>query len=663
MTAEESARSYLYDGFISYSHAADDLLAPRLQAGLQRFAKPWWRRRAVRLFRDESSLAANPHLWSSIVEALDSSEWFVLLLSPEAAGSVWVGREIEHWLADRDPGRIIPVVTSGDFGWLHGVFLEEPRWVDFRFAKGETQLDLNNPEFAAAVADVASAIRGVPKDELASEEVKQHRRTIRTVWVAGLALVSLAVAAVGFAISADRQAKIAEENERLAIAEADRAVAAEEAEARQRALAESEAERAIASRDFAVAAAADAEAQRLLDHGIREVDRDPETAIVLVLLAVVEAEDANDPETIRQRAIPLLVDALGAYRVRASWEDGRLALSPDGTRLYSIDDDLIEARDVESNATLWSHPLGDVQLARIAVSPDGETVVVSANRTRASPVLIVFASDGSKTTEIPIGDCRVSEAVWAPGFSGDGRYFAEFVGSANCDEDAEESWVTVFETENWTPVQQVRSTPDVEFGGPLGVEDTVHFSADAGLVLVSGRGAFTELRTFPDLELVRRYGSGHKDAALSPNGELVAIRSLGNNPILIDAATGEPVVELRLDTGLTEGAHDSVGFSPDGTKTVVKVGQWVYVFEVPSGQLLVRLDVPFAGPEHYWTTDGNHLLWRRALYYVGAQEELDFPLDFVQLVEIARTSLSEIAMDCVHFRIDPCPTLSDLKGD
>ena len=32
----------VYDGFISYSHAADDLLAPRLQAGLQRFAKPWY---------------------------------------------------------------------------------------------------------------------------------------------------------------------------------------------------------------------------------------------------------------------------------------------------------------------------------------------------------------------------------------------------------------------------------------------------------------------------------------------------------------------------------------------------------------------------------------------------------------------------------------------
>ena len=36
-----------YDGFISYSRAAGGLLAPRLQAGLQRFAKPWWKRRAV----------------------------------------------------------------------------------------------------------------------------------------------------------------------------------------------------------------------------------------------------------------------------------------------------------------------------------------------------------------------------------------------------------------------------------------------------------------------------------------------------------------------------------------------------------------------------------------------------------------------------------------
>ncbi len=102
----------VYDGFISYSHAADDLLAPRLQAGLQRFAKPWWRRRALRIFRDESSLTANPHLWASITEAMDDSGWCILLLSPDAAESEWVNREVEYWLEHKDPDRIIPVVET-----------------------------------------------------------------------------------------------------------------------------------------------------------------------------------------------------------------------------------------------------------------------------------------------------------------------------------------------------------------------------------------------------------------------------------------------------------------------------------------------------------------------------------------------------------------------
>lgn len=60
----------VYDGFISYSHAADGLLAPALQSGLQRLAKPWNSRRALRIFRDETGLSTNPHLWSAIVADL-----------------------------------------------------------------------------------------------------------------------------------------------------------------------------------------------------------------------------------------------------------------------------------------------------------------------------------------------------------------------------------------------------------------------------------------------------------------------------------------------------------------------------------------------------------------------------------------------------------------
>ena len=39
------------DAFISYSHSADGKLAPAVQDGLQKLAKPWNKRRALRVLR------------------------------------------------------------------------------------------------------------------------------------------------------------------------------------------------------------------------------------------------------------------------------------------------------------------------------------------------------------------------------------------------------------------------------------------------------------------------------------------------------------------------------------------------------------------------------------------------------------------------------------
>ena len=59
-----------HDAFISYSHELDGRLAPVVQTGLQRFAKPWYRPRALRVFWDATDLSANPDLWESIVRAM-----------------------------------------------------------------------------------------------------------------------------------------------------------------------------------------------------------------------------------------------------------------------------------------------------------------------------------------------------------------------------------------------------------------------------------------------------------------------------------------------------------------------------------------------------------------------------------------------------------------
>ena len=90
-----------YDAFISYSHQHDNVLGPLLQASLERFAKPWYRMRAMRVFRDTANLVANPALWGSIEDALRSSQWFILLASADAARSVWVNREVQWWRANR----------------------------------------------------------------------------------------------------------------------------------------------------------------------------------------------------------------------------------------------------------------------------------------------------------------------------------------------------------------------------------------------------------------------------------------------------------------------------------------------------------------------------------------------------------------------------------
>src|SRR5436190_7762567 len=209
-----------YTAFVSYSHAADGKLAPALQLALHRFARPWYRLRALRIFRDQASLSATPALWSSIVAALDGSEFFLLLASPEAAASQWVDREVAHWCEQRPHANLLVVLTggelvwddpAGDFDWARTTamppaarrrFAEEPRWIDLRFASGSDDLSLHNGRFRDVIADLAAPLHGRPKDELIGEDVRQHRRTIFVATTAAIFLSVLAVAASAGAVIA-----------------------------------------------------------------------------------------------------------------------------------------------------------------------------------------------------------------------------------------------------------------------------------------------------------------------------------------------------------------------------------------------------------------------------------------------------------------------------
>ena len=618
----------VYDGFVSYSHAGDDLLAPRLQAGLQRFAKPWWKRRALRIFRDESSLSANPHLWSSIADALDQSGWFVLLLSPEAAESPWVDREVEYWLANKDPERIIPVLTDGEFGWADGdvtgdavppalqvAFADEPRWVDLRFARTEEQLDLQNPAFSAVVADIASAMRGVPKDQLASEEVRQHRKAVRTAWAAGIGLAVLAAVAGAASIFAVGQRDEAQANakaEAVARADAD-ANALAEAEARQEA--DENAESATLNAAEADRQAKIARARELGASAIEALDIDPELATLLALEAYAISGDEQPPVVVNAIWRAIQSDHL-EYVLPGTGKFAQLDLSLDDSMLAVTSQVAVQMYTVPGGELQWTFIEEDSPDGFLPphFSPDGTRVALSvADSTspdfagladippddRPNRILILDAASGTLLDTLEYPSCQ-SAAVQA--WSLDGSQLVVNSGWESCPRDGTSGvWVelldattlesvVVWDTPNENEVApQAAFTPDGELvltgwfqdaivRSGLEYENERVLEGVQGFGAVAPNGSFVTawtnqtsegqtIHNLPGGELrdiypIPTFPALPVPAVFSEDGGILVIQTEGRETVVFDVATGRQLFSLPGGAG--------------GNPAISSDGVWLY---------------------------------------------------------------------------------------
>jgi WD40 repeat protein len=595
-----------YDGFLSYSHAADDLLAPRLQAGLQRFAKPWWKRRALRVFRDEASLTANPHLWSSITDALDDSDWFVLLLSPDAAQSKWVNREIDYWTEHKNPARILPVVTDGTFDWsdgdiagdavppsLQGVFADEPRWVDLRFARTETQLDLRHTRFRDTVADVAAAIRGVPKDELESEEIHQHRRSIRTAWTGGIAILALGVAATVGAIVAYNAQQEAE---------------AEAARAEQLALEMQHRSEVATARELAASSA-----------GVLESD--PELATLLAIEAIAAAPDPQ------KEAVQALHSALQHNRIRTrlpwdSYEGGPgaglgiathpegelVAVSEDGASvdLWTLDGQLVVTlmggSDSDSivggNIGISFNAVGN-RLA--SVDPAGMVMIweVSSGDLIYSfeghdfgPGLARFSSDGRwlatvtniqppLSCEVVLWDVGTWEEQWRvqmPAYAGQVSFAPDgeslTIGAWVAEENPDHGLAVVYEVPTGAEIFRAVVGPRVS---------SVGYSHDGAVLGIPMWDGVVRLVSTDTYETIGQLSGGEvQTMAFSPVDSLVAGNG-GQGTTVWDYETGRAVLTLPPPANAV--AVDHPVFTADGTG-LIQHGGIVWDLQAPIGEVL-----------------------------------------------------------------------------
>lgn len=439
-----------FDAFISYSRRASTTLATDLQSAVERFAKPWYRLRAVRVFRDDASMSANPGLWPAIEKGLTEAGWFVLVASPAAAASTYVGREVTWWREHKDPERILIVLEEGaDIVWdpvagdfdlertdalppaIAGAFVHEPRWIDLRWYEQPGSLGAKDPRWSERVADVAAAVRGVERDELIGENVRQHRLARRLLrgGVATLALLLVAslvatFVAVGQRSEAQRQRNeareqrdVAEEQARVALARqlAAQAVSLAGTDLRTASLL---AVRAFRTND-------DAQTRSAL---YRVAGQTPELAGVLPLGAVPTAT-AVTPD-----GVVVTGDEDGVVTL---WRDGEptpvLDLDDPVSSLSVSDDASVVAAGSGAAAVLWAAgseaPLEGT--APVAVAPDG----LSAASRVDDAVAVRTGQDGYVTQSPLLATLLTFTATELVGFSGTGDFLVvdRFTGEARAE--------------------------------------------------------------------------------------------------------------------------------------------------------------------------------------------------------------------------------------
>jgi len=207
-----------YDAFLCYAYP-DRVVASAIQEGLHQIGRRVGQLRALRVFGDDPNLTANPDLWGTITEALDSSRFMIAVLSPQYASSRWVNEEVSYWLQHRGHEQLMLVLAKGQLVWdattqrfdpeqsdaappvltQPGSLPAEPLYID---VTDDAPWDYRAPLLREKITALAAPIHGKPKDGLASDELREQRRFRRNRLAAVAAVAILIVVAVTFAVLA-----------------------------------------------------------------------------------------------------------------------------------------------------------------------------------------------------------------------------------------------------------------------------------------------------------------------------------------------------------------------------------------------------------------------------------------------------------------------------
>jgi hypothetical protein len=177
---KDNGGSRRFAAFISYAHS-DAAIAAKLQSKLERYRLPKRLAEARaggqaalgQIFRDRDDLAAAPSLSDAIRAAINEAEALVVICSPDAQASRWVGEEIALFRALHPDRPILAALVRGA--------------PEESFPAALTEGDGEALGFLKIVAGIA----GVPLDALVQRDAQ--RRIRRVMWITGGALAAVLI--------------------------------------------------------------------------------------------------------------------------------------------------------------------------------------------------------------------------------------------------------------------------------------------------------------------------------------------------------------------------------------------------------------------------------------------------------------------------------------
>ncbi|MBQ6293758.1 MAG: TIR domain-containing protein [Lachnospiraceae bacterium] len=354
--------SYTYKAFISYRHKPlDSSVAANVQRTIEHYTVPKDLRALTggkklgKVFRDEDELPLSSSLSDSIVDALDNSEFLIVICTPDLPLSKWCEQEISHFLRTRDRDHVITVLADGSPDASFSPLLlhtydekgnitgdTEPIAANIAADTGRKRRKL----FAKEKYRILASLIGCAFDELYKRAQRYQRRRNLAL---GSAAAAVALSFIGVLLNSN-------------------------------AVIQKNYEQALRNQSMYLAS----ESQRLLDEGDR---------FAAIALAIEALPRENNERPLISKAEYALAESVNAYGT--DWYKNRregytinsalkhsnkvrsFMLSENGDLIVSLSqDDIVTAWNTETSSRLWTVQVTDCSSAGLVDVLSDNTVVI-----------------------------------------------------------------------------------------------------------------------------------------------------------------------------------------------------------------------------------------------------------------------------------------------